>query len=181
MMCDPRHPVDVDADGTPLWSEDLADRTQCVPFVDNRTAALFVLIQVYNPTHNVFARLESSTVLPLSGHVHNRMHFNGGYLVVNINKFYKPQQQVFWSTILVGFMALEILWWIRELYEGSISITKAAVLDFVVHVLSVWFIVEVVADGIFDYTPDKVALKLNVVDSIQDLHGILSRKGENIL
>ena len=88
-------------------------------YIDEETTALFVLIQVYNPTYNVFARLETATVFPLSGSVYNEVNVKGGYLVMNVDKQYKPAQQLSTSFVLVIFMVMESLLWIYEMYEGK--------------------------------------------------------------
>ena len=88
-------------------------------YIDEETTALFVLIQVYNPTYNVFARLETATVFPLSGSVYNDFNVKGGYLVMNVDKQHKPAQQLSTSFVLVIFMVMESLLWIYEMYEGK--------------------------------------------------------------
>ena len=181
LICDPTDPVDLAPDGSPLWSENLIDRTKCIPFIDNRTAGIFVLIQVYNPNSNVFARFEAATVMPLAGKFHNEIMFHGGHLVTNKAKYYKPQQQVFWSWILLLCMVLEILLWMKEFYFGKIYFSSVAVLDFIVHVLSVWFIVDVISDNIFDYTDYQLEQKLAVTDNVEDLFLLLDRKMESVL
>ena len=93
--------------------------THVFSYIDEETTALFVLIQVYNPTYNVFARLETATVFPLSGSVYNEVNVKGGYLVMNVDKQYKPAQQLSTSFVLVIFMVMESLLWIYEMYEGK--------------------------------------------------------------
>jgi hypothetical protein len=88
-------------------------------FIDDATGALFVLVQVYNPSYNIFARLETATIFTHHGKIHNEVNFKRGYLVMNLQKQYKPVQQITLSWMLVIFMSLELLLWIYELYEGK--------------------------------------------------------------
>ena len=152
----------------------------CVPFVDDRTVALFVLIQVYNPSNNIFSRLETATIFPLSGDVVNENKFEGGWLVINANRE-REKQQVLWTSLLVAWMIIELLLWIKEVYDGSVPFSNAAALDVLVHFLSCWFIYNNGNDFVFSFTEKDLASKLNSTDKVEDLHHLLERKWTTLM
>jgi hypothetical protein len=54
-------------------------------------------------------------------------------------------------------------------------------LDVIVHSLSIWFISQIVADSIFDYTTNNLKLKLATTNKVEDIHDLLVWKMDGIM
>ena len=65
--------------------------------------------------------------------------------------------------------------------QGAISFSKSFILDVGCHVLSLWYIYLVAADSIFDYTTNRLRLKLATADKVEDIYKLLAWKNDQII
>ena len=163
MQCDEESPVDTTASGGKLWSDDLVDRAVCVPFVDTQTAAMHVLIQVYNPNYNIFARMELTTEFAVTGNVENTVNFASATL---------DQSQdgnlggTIISILLITAMAFEMIFWVQEIRMGAEHLFSfAALIDMFIHILSSVFIFDTVRQWL-NITAGVVLVNLRNVDTV---------------
>ncbi len=162
MQCNPRKPVDAG----PLWHDTLANRSTCVPFVDEQTAALFVVVQVYNPNNNIFFRIQMVTEFDYTGKV--------GNMVIKNSASFAPQEgaggpasAVF--IILMLWMILEFAYWINEFRLGAVNVTSAwTLIDLTIFVLSGIYIYDAIQIMI-GHTANLVASALEDENTYTDL------------
>jgi hypothetical protein len=180
MRCDEYYPVEVDgATKENLWHDDLVDRTKCVPFLDDQTSAIFVVVQVYNPNYNIFARMETSTYFSVSGDIKNSVEFNSATLDHSNTTFHLGTLV---NVLLMLAMIVEMFFWVGELRHGAVHILSfAAFIDLLIHIFSGVFIFDTVREWL-NYTADLIVVDLRNINTFTDLYeNLMFREWMSIL
>ncbi len=118
MQCDKRKPVEIGPGKTYLWDDQLVNRSHCIPFLDDRTSMISVVLQVYNPSVNVFSRFDFRVVFELSGANPTHWYMNAATLV---QKLHVEGQVVFVDILLCLWMLIEFSAWVWECRLGTVN------------------------------------------------------------
>jgi hypothetical protein len=118
MQCDKRKPVEIGPGKTYLWDDKLVNRSHCIPFLDERTSMISVVLQVYNPSVNVFSRFDFRVVFELSGANPTHWYMNAATLV---QKLHVEGQVVFVDILLCLWMLIEFSAWVWECRLGTVN------------------------------------------------------------
>ena len=118
MQCDTRKPVEITLNRTYLWDDSLVDRTKCIPFIDEHTSMISVVIQVYNPSENVFSRFDFRVVFEQSGATKTSWHVNAATLV---QKEDEAGLKLAVDVVLCVWMLIEFSAWVWECRLGTVN------------------------------------------------------------
>jgi len=179
MKCDSDYPVDINSTtGGDLWHDDLVDRTKCIPFLDAQTSAVYVVLQVYNPNYNIFARMQMKIYFTVSGGIENSIEFNSATLDQSTTTF---QAGTLVNVLLMIAMVVEMFFWVQELRHGAVQFFSfAAFVDMLIHVLSCIFIFDTVREWL-NYTASIIVVDLRNIQTFTDLYDhLMHRERMNI-
>jgi hypothetical protein len=167
MQCDKRKPVEITLGKTYLWDDKLANRSHCIPFMDDRTSMISIVVQVYNPSVNVFSRFDLRVVFEPSGANPTHWYMNAATLVQKLDV---ASQYVFVDILLCLWMLIEFSAWVWECRLGTVNfLSPWTFLDLCIFVLSGIHIYHVIST-IAQVTEASLQSSLGIPTEFSDLH-----------
>ena len=167
MQCDKRKPVEIAPGKIYLWDDRLVNRSQCVPFIDDRTSMISVVVQIYNPSANVFSRFDLRVVFQLSGANPTHWHVNAGTLVQKLDV---AGGYLSVDIILCLWMLIEFSAWVWECRLGTVNfLSPWTFLDICIFVLSGLHIYDTTSN-IAQVTETSLQSSLGSPNDFSDLH-----------